>query len=168
MNELFVTKRDGRKVPFVLSKISDAIYAAAKEVGGSDYETAQSLAVIVEKRLKSESDTFPSVEHIQDLVEKVLMENGHAKTAKAFIIYRNDRTRVREMNTGLMKTLEELTLKNKSASNIKRENGNIDADTAMGTMLKYGSETAKKFNLYHLIPKRIADAHINGDIHIHK
>lgn len=88
---------------------------------------------------------IPTVEQIQDAVEKILIENGHARTAKEYILYRAERTRVRNMNTKLMKIYEDLTFKEAKENEIKRENANIDGNTAMGTMLKYGSEGAKEF-----------------------
>lgn len=164
-----IIKRDGRKDTFNVEKIAKAIYKAAQAVGGTDYEASMKLAVDVcelcEKTYGSSST--PTVEQIQDLVEKVLVEEGHAKTAKAYILYRSDRTRSREMNTRLMKIYEDLTFKSAKDSDIKRENANINGDTAMGTMLKYGSEGAKQFYEMYILDKRVAKAHNNGDIHIH-
>ena len=97
----------------------------------------------------------------------MLVEQGHAKTAKAYILYRADRTRAREMNSTLMKIYEDLTFMSASDCDIKRENANIDGDTAMGTMLKYGSEGAKQFNEMYVLDPKHSQAHINGDIHIH-
>ncbi|MCL2698620.1 MAG: ATP cone domain-containing protein, partial [Oscillospiraceae bacterium] len=165
-----ILKRDGRQVPFNVEKIADAIYKAARAVGGHDYETSMRLAEEVCEILETEmarSGVLPSVEEVQDVVEKVLLESGHAKTAKAYILYRADRTRVREMNTSLMKTLEDLTFKSAIESDIKRENANIDGDTAMGTMLKYGSESAKQFYEMYLLAPEHSKAHAEGDIHIH-
>ena len=105
------------------------------------------------------------MEHIQDIVEKVLIENGHASTAKAYILYRAERTRVREMNTRLMKVLEDLTFKDAKDNDLKRENANINGDTAMGTMLKYGSESAKQFYDMFVLNPDHSDAHKSGDIH---
>src|SRR5699024_10489924 len=89
------------------------------------------------------------------------------KTAKAYIIYRAERTRVREMDTRLMKVYEDLTFKEAKDSDIKRENANLDGDTAMGTMLKYGSEGAKQFYEMYVLDPKHAKAHEDGDIHIH-
>ena len=163
-----IMKRDGRKVPFNIEKIANAIFKAAQSVGGSNYDESMNLAVDVCKIVEVKyADKIPTVEEIQDIVEKVLIENGHAKTAKAYILYRYERTRSREMNTNLMKVLTDLTFKPAKDSDIKRENANIDGDTAMGTMLKYGSVSAKEFyELYVLEPKH-AKAHSEGDIHIH-
>lgn len=163
-----IKKRDGREVPFNVEKISNAIFKAAQAAGGQDYKTSIELADKVIK-LTSErfTGTIPDVEDIQDMVEKVLIESGHAKTAKEYIIYRAERNRVREMDTRLMKVFEDLTFKDAKDVDIKRENANIDGDTAMGTMLKYGSESAKQFyDLFVLNPEH-SKAHKAGDIHIH-
>ena len=162
-----IKKRDGRTTNFDLEKITQAIYKAAQAIGGTDYETAEKLAKEVLAVLEAAGETEPSVEHVQDTVEKVLIENGHARTAKEFILYRAERTRVRDMNTKLMKIYEDLTFKAAKDNDVKRENANIDGDTAMGTMLKYGSEGAKQFyHMYILNPKH-SKAHLDGDIHIH-
>ncbi len=165
-----IQKRDGRQMPFNVEKIADAIYKAAAAVGGKDYNSAIALAEEVCRILDNkatESGKTPTVEEVQDTVEKVLVENGHAKTAKAYILYRANRTRIREMNTTLMKTYEDLTFKSARDCDIKRENANIDGDTAMGTMLKYGSEGAKQFNEMYVLDPAHSKAHIDGDIHIH-
>lgn len=163
-----IKKRDGRQVPFNIEKIAGAIFKAAQVVGGNDYNESMELADKVCQQL---SETIigrnPSVEEVQDMVERVLVEEGHAKTAKAYILYRAERTRVREMDSTLMKIYEDLTFKSASDCDIKRENANIDGDTAMGTMLKYGSEGAKQFNEMYVLKPEHSQAHINGDIHIH-
>lgn len=162
-----IVKRDGRSVDFDIDKIIQAIYKAAQAIGGTDYEAAKVLAEKVCEYLEAEQGDTPSVEQVQDTVEKVLIDNGHARTAKEFILYRAERTRVRDMNTKLMKIYEDLTFKSAKDNDVKRENANIDGDTAMGTMLKYGSEGAKQFyHMYILNPKH-SKAHLNGDIHIH-
>ena len=163
-----IKKRDGRQVPFNIEKIANAIFKAAQTVGGKDYSEAMELADRVCQQLSEEViGRDPSVEEVQDMVERVLVEQGHAKTAKAYILYRADRTRAREMNSTLMKIYEDLTFMSASDCDIKRENANIDGDTAMGTMLKYGSEGAKQFNEMYVLDPKHSQAHINGDIHIH-
>lgn len=162
-----IIKRDGRKVPFNLQKIADAIFKAAASVGGSDHETALALAVKACEYLESNGNTTPSVEDIQNAVEKTLIEEGHAQTAKNYILYRANRTTVREMKTSLMEIYKDLTFKDAKDNDIKRENANIDGDTAMGTMLKYGSEGAKQFNKMFVLRPEHAKAHDDGDIHIH-
>ena len=163
-----IIKRDGREVAFDRVKIADAIYKAAQVLGGNDYEMAQDLAQKVEDYVEATIQGHtPTVEEVQDAVEHTLIENGHARTAKEYILYRAERTRVREMNTRLMKTLEDLTFKDAVDNDVKRENANIDGDTAMGTMLKYGSEGAKQFYEMYVLNPRHAKAHRDGDIHIH-
>lgn len=163
-----IIKRDGRTADFDIDKIINAIFKAAAAIGGNDKAEAERLANEVCEILEQESyGTPPSVEHIQDTVEKVLIENGHARTAKEYILYRAERTRQREMNTKLMKIYEDLTFKPAKDNDVKRENANIDGDTAMGTMLKYGSEGAKQFYEMYILKPEHAKAHREGDIHIH-
>jgi len=162
-----IVKRDGRCVLFDLDKIAAAIFKAAQALGGSDYEMARALAEQVAASLEEAGNQSPTVEEIQDAVERTLVDNGHARTAKEFILYRAQRTRVRDMNTRLMKTYEELTYKSADENDIKRENANIDGDTAMGTMLKYGSEGAKQFYHMFVLRPEHSKAHLAGDIHIH-
>lgn len=163
-----IVKRDGRCVLFDLEKIADAIFKAAQALGGEDRETAKELAVRVEQLLEENGEReIPTVEEIQDAVEKVLVESGHTRTAKEYILYRAQRTRVRDMNTRLMKTYEDLTYKSADENDVKRENANIDGDTAMGTMLKYGSEGAKQFYHMFVLNPEHSKAHLAGDIHIH-
>ena len=122
----------------------------------------------MEKALEAAAgDEIPTVEQIQDTVEKVLIKNGHARTAKKYILYRNERTRVREMNTRLMKVFDELTHADATASDMKRSNANIDGDTPMGTMLQYGSEAAKDYYDKYLLTPEQSRAHREGWIHIH-
>ena len=162
-----IKKRDGRTVTFNIEKIAQAIYKAAESVGGSDYETALELSGKVVDMLMSNNIATPTVEEIQDCVEKVLIEEGHAATAKSYILYRSERTRAREMDTRLMKVYEDLTFSSAEDSDLKRENANIDGDTAMGTMLKYGSVGAKEFYEMYVLEEDHARAHEDGDIHIH-
>lgn len=163
-----IVKRDGRCVLFDPEKIVDAIFKAAQALGGEDRETAKELAGRVEQLLEQNTDKeVPTVEEIQDAVEQVLVESGHTRTAKEYILYRAQRTRVRDMNTRLMKTYEDLTYKSADENDVKRENANIDGDTAMGTMLKYGSEGAKQFYHMFVLNPEHSKAHLAGDIHIH-
>lgn len=163
-----IKKRDGRIVPFDSRKISQAIFKAAQAVGGSDENTADELATLVMNYLENNLHmTIPEVEQVQDAVEKVLIEEGHAKTAKAYILYRAERTKIREKNTRLMNIYKGITFDDASDNDLKRENANIDGDTAMGTMLKYGAEGAKQFNQMFVLKPSHAKAHSEGDIHIH-
>lgn len=164
-----ILKRDGRSVDFDEQKIIDAIMKAFKGSGAMQNELAAKevadkvVAKITEGALEGE----PTVEGIQDLVEECLIESGFSQTAKAYILYRAERSRVRNVNTRLMQTLKDITFTKAENSDMKRENANIDADTAMGTMLKYGSESSKQFYEMCVIDPEFAKAHREGDIHIH-
>lgn len=164
-----ILKRDGREVPFDASKITYAIERALEATGGKPSEdSAEKLAEQVVCELEAgESVGVPTVEEIQDTVEKVLIKNGFVRTAKSYILYRAERSRVREMNTRLMRIYDDITFKPAVDSDVKRENANINGDTAMGAMLKYGSEGAKQFNEMFVLKPEHAQAHREGDIHIH-
>ena len=165
-----IVKRDGRQVPFNLEKIANAIAKSLQAAGINDNTKALQLATEVvhqATQVYTERNTPPSVEDIQDIVEKVLINADLAKAAKAYILYRAERTRMREMNTRLMKTYEEITHSASQESNLKRDNANIDGDSSMGAMLKYGSEGAKIFNEMYILKPDHAKAHKDGDIHIH-
>lgn len=162
-----IKKRDGRTVTFNIEKIAGAIYKAAQSVGKDNYEEALELSGKVVDKLMEKHLDMPTVEEIQDCVERVLIEEGMADTAKSYILYRSNRTRAREMNTRLMKVYEDLTFQSAKDNDLKRENANIDGDTAMGTMLKYGSVGAKEFNEMLVLAPEHSKAHQEGDIHIH-
>lgn len=159
-------KRDGSLADFDSSKIAIAINKAFRATGeqlkngDSEFAMAEEIANSICDR-----DTVP-IEEIQNLAEKELMAKGYYITAKAYILYRKDRTAQREKNTRLMTNLRRMFEFEKNA-NGRRENANIDGNTAMGSMLKFGSETAKEYvNMFVIRPEH-AEAHNCGDIHIH-
>ena len=165
-----IKKRDGRTVPFDAIKIEQAILRAFKASGSEKGEvSAKAVAQRVVEVLESNELTpaVPNVEEVQDVVERVLIDKGYARTAKCYILYRAERSRAREMNTRLMKTYEDITFSAASDSDLKRENANINGDSAMGAMLKFGSEGAKQFNDMYVLNPKHAQAHSQGDIHIH-
>ena len=156
-----IQKRDGRVVSFDIEKISAAIFKAAQSVGGQDLETARQLAAQVVDYLKVEEKILlPSVEEVQDAVEKVLIENGHARTAKAYILYRDRRTRIREGKTELMDAVAEILVET------NRENANV-GNSPSAKMLQIASAASRTYYLSRLIPDEMAQAHRSGDIHIH-
>lgn len=169
----FVKKRDGRIIPFNEDRITRAIFLAAEKVAKKeeevpDYNLSEQLTQEVIRVLNSKyTDSIPGVEDIQDVVIKVLIETGHAKTSEEYIIYRTERSRIRNSKTRLMKAIEEITFEDASDADIKRENANIDGNTAMGTMLQYGSAVSKEFCKTHILKPEHSYAHDNGDIHIH-
>ena len=170
MSIMKIRKRDGRTVAFDRSKIENAIFRAFQASGSAKgHETSEVLTDRVMKELENNENIsgIPTVEQVQDTVERVLIEKGFVRSAKSYILYRAERSRVREMNTRLMKTFEDITFKDAVDSDIKRENANINGDTAMGSMLKFGSEGAKQFYDMYVLDPRFAAAHREGDIHIH-
>lgn len=156
-----VRKRDGREAPFDETKITDAIFKAARAVGGEDRQTAMELTIEVLKLLKKRynSNSF-GVEDVQDVVEKVLIEAGHARTAKAYILYRDKRTRIRDAKSDLMDVVEEIL------EETSRENANI-SNSPSAKMLQIASAASRKYYLTRLLPEEMARAHLKGDIHIH-
>jgi ribonucleoside-triphosphate reductase len=163
-----IRKRDGREAPFNIEKITNAIYKSGMAAGTMDWERAMAVSEKAVDQLESAyKGRIPGVEEIQDTVEQVLIDCGLGTAAKKFILYRAERTRIREMNTRLMRTFEDINKKDAKDNDLKRENANIDGDTAMGHMLKYGSEGAKQFNELFILNPEHARAHHEGDIHIH-
>ena len=163
-----IIKRNGQKVEFDSRKIRNAIFKAniriAKEKMSED-----DLDKLT-RRVVNRFDLFagtPTVEQVQDVVEEVLIEADYAKTAKVYILYRAEHEKMRNMDADLVKIYEDLSFKPSEDADLKRENANINADSAMGTMLKYGSEGAKSFYDHYVIPFEITEAHARGDIHIH-
>jgi len=164
-----IIKRDGRTAEFNAEKITDAIEKAFTASGAmQDRAVAQEICDKVIAKIEGGAiEGTPTVEGIQDLVEETLIEESFTQTAKAYILYRAERNRVRDVNSRLIQTLKDITFSKAADSDMKRENANIDADTAMGTMLKYGSESAKQFYQMCVIDPKFARAHSEGDIHIH-
>ncbi len=156
-----IKKRDGREVPFDETKITDAIFKAARAVGGEDRQTAMELTIEVLKYLKKKyNGNLFGVEEVQDIVEKVLIKAGHARTAKAYILHRDKRTRMRDAKGELMDAVEEIL------EETNRENANI-SNSPSAKMLQIASAASKKYYLNRLIPEEMSQAHLRGDIHIH-
>jgi len=156
-----IQKRDGREVSFDEAKITDAIFKAARAVGGEDRQTAMELTIDVLKLIKKQyNGNLFGVEDVQDIVEKVLIEAGHARTAKAYILHRDRRTRMRDAKGELMDAVEEIL------EETNRENANI-SNSPSAKMLQIASAASKKYYLTRLIPEEMSHAHLRGDIHIH-
>ncbi len=164
-----IIKRDGRLAEYDEQKIVSAIERAFQAVDSvkGEIEAAKLARQVTREIDRDENVGVPTVEYVQDKVEQVLIDGGYVKTAKAYILYRAERSRVRETKTRLMSILQDITFKDAADSDVKRENANIDGDTAMGSMLKYGSESAKQFNDMYVLNPEHARAHREGDIHIH-
>ena len=142
-----IIKRDGRVVLYDQNKIASAILKALEASGDGNAADAARVANDVQRDLEVHFTTgSPNIELVQDTVERQLMNHGFNAAAKAYILYRANRTRAREANTVLMKTINEITQLDARISDIKRDNANIDGNTAMGTMLQIGSAGAKAYN----------------------
>lgn len=164
----YIRKRDGRMDRFDVNKIAGAIYKAFQATEAKyDLDAAIRLAHVVEQKLEDRHTELPTVELVQDTVEETLIEKGYVRIAKAYILYRAERTRSRDRKSRLMKTLEEITFQDAKDSDLKRENANVNADAPMGIMLKYGAEAAKQFNEMFVLNPLHSAAHRSGDIHIH-
>lgn len=157
-----IQKRDGRVVDFEVDKIAQAILKAARSVGGDDTELAYALAreVVCVCEDKAYEGEIPAVEDVQDCVEKVLIENGHARTAKAYILYRDKRSRIREKKSELMEIVSDILVET------SRENANIN-NSPSAKMLQIAMAASKQYYLTNLLPEDLATAHRRGDIHIH-
>lgn len=162
-----VTKRDGTPVSFDTTKILNAISKANKAVDGEPMTSTDLLFVTEKVCAKVDARSLSHVEEIQDVVEETLIQYDYARTAKAYILYRAEHAKLRNAESWLMDIYKKLTYAPAATEDLKRENANIDGDTAMGTMLKYGSEGSKFFIDNYILPKDISAAHQNGDIHIH-
>lgn len=155
-----VIKRDGRLVAFDETKIAQAISKALNC-------SPKDLSALIREITSQITQSKISVEEIQDLVEKALINHNYADAAKSYILYRNERTKRRDMSSDLNKTISSLVSSEASDLDLKRENANIDGNAPMGIMLQFGSEISKKFALENLIEPEQARAHQEGLIHIH-
>ena len=163
-----IIKRDGRVVLYDQNKIAAAILRSLEASHEGDAADAARIANDVQRELENRfANQSPNIEAIQDAVERQLMNHGFSSAAKAYILYRANRTRAREANTSLMKTIDEITNIDARVSDMKRDNANIDGNTAMGSMLQIGAAGAKAYNEIYLLRPEHAKAYRDGDIHIH-
>ncbi len=182
--DLVVVKRNGKKVDFDGTKIAMAIKKGFDSVNEQDEETgkykydSKDITKVYNEVIKSIEKEYKDkekikIEEIQDLIEKSLEKKGYTEVHDSFSEYRERRAQSREMFVDdkrlhkFLKTIEGLGLKSADEDDTKRENANVDGDTAMGTMLQYGSTVSKEFAKSYLMKKKFADAHDDGDIHIH-
>ena len=162
-----IRKRDGRIVDFDEEKITKAIWAASQAVGGRDRKLAERLSTrvvaLLEEKFPSE---IPGVEDVQDVVEKALIEEGHARTAKAYILYRKQHESLRKIQTTFLE-VEKIVSDYLSQIDWRvRENSNIGYSMS-GLMLHVAGSVITDYSLDRIYPMEIADAHRNGDIHLH-
>ena len=164
-----IKKRDGKIVNFNPDKIAEAIAKAGLATEEFKSDRAKALSEKVLKRAEEIIKTrTPSVEQIQDIVEEILMESSFKKTAREYIRFRQERSRIREAKSDLMNIYKTISHADASEdSDVKRSNANVDGNSAMGKMLQFGAEGSKVFAKTLLLRPDIAAAHDNGDIHIH-
>ena len=180
--ELVVVKRNGKKVDFDGTKIAlsikkgfDSVNEQNEETGKYKYDDKDITKVYNEviKLIEKNYTDKIKIEEIQDLIEESLKKKGYEEVYVSFAEYRDRRAQSREMFIDdkrmhkFLKTIEGLGLKSASEDDTKRENANVDGDTAMGTMLQYGSTVSKEFAKSYLMKKKFSDAHDNGEIHVH-
>lgn len=177
IKNLKVTKRNGDIVDFDQVKIFNAIYKATTashdNIKESDFSTITCQKIVnrvidecVIYSKKNNTDII-DIEEIQDYVERVLIKAGYADTAKEYILYRQKRNEIRTTKDSITKTISNLLATESCENDLKRDNGNIDGDSAMGTMLQVGSNVSKNYYVQNMMSKDIAKAYENGYIHIH-
>jgi len=164
----FIRKRDGRLAPFEAEKINEAIQKAVQAVGGTDMEKAAGIGSQVVGILEViyKDNRIPTVENVQDLVEKILIENGHAKVAKAYILYRKQHEALRRTQEFMKESIEAID------SYITQEDWRVNENANMGYSLQglnnqLASNITSNYWLYKIYPEYIANSHRDGDFHIH-
>ena len=162
-----IQKRDGRHEKFQPEKITWAIFKAANACGGKDFDRAEWLCgQVMELAEKKFGENIPDVESMQDIVEKVLIENGHAQTAKAYILYREKRKSAREINALIGATIDMFTDYLGDKDWHIQENANTQK--SVNGLNNYVRETfTKKYWLHEIYPAEVREAHESGDCHIH-
>ena len=158
-----IIKRDGRKVDFDRNKIIKAVLAAFNEVDGEITPEAKRKATVITNHIESLNKKSMNVEGIQDIIETMLMDGKRKDVARAFVIYRNDRTRVREQNTNLMKSIKEKL----TASNVQNQNANIDEKSFGGRVGEASDTVLKQYALDNCMSEMSRNNHLNNEIYIH-
>lgn len=158
-----VIKRDGRKVDFDRNKIIKAVLAAFNEIDGEITPEAKRKATVITNHIESLNKKSMNVEDIQDIIETMLMDGKRKDVARAFVIYRNDRTRVREQNTNLMRSIKEKL----TASNVQNQNANIDEKSFGGRVGEASDTVLKQYALDNCMSEMSRNNHLNNEIYIH-
>ncbi|MDR2728305.1 MAG: hypothetical protein LBB56_04170, partial [Chitinispirillales bacterium] len=163
-----IRKRDGKLVPYDNFKIANAVFKAAEAVGGNDFAQALHLAKAIEDTIGSRfhSNSIPAVEEIQDIVEKVLIEQGHAKVAKAYILYREQHRRMRSTDDLLLDIANTMNGYLKQEDWRVNENSNVNYSLG-GLILHNSGAITANYWLENIYNRDISNAHRNGDIHLH-
>lgn len=158
-----VIKRDGRSVVFDRDKIKNAVLKAFKEVDGEITQESKNKSSDIASYIANQEKEELSVEEIQDMVEEKLMQSRRKDVAKAFILYRNDRTRIRENKTQLMKDITEKLM----ATNVQNQNANIDEKSFGGRVGEASDVVLKKYALDNCMSKMARENHLNNEVYIH-
>lgn len=175
MDKIKVVKRNGSIVDFDKTKIFTAIKKAV-EASHTDSEKfdasicnklTNAITIMSKQKCESGNTDLINVEDIQDIVERTLIKCEYADTAKEYILYRHKRNEIRDTRDSISKSISELLNHEANSSDLKRDNGNIDGDSPMGTMLQIGSNVSKNYYLNNMISKDVAKAHTDGFIYIH-
>ena len=167
-----VIKRDGRRHDWNPEKVSNALRKAMLASGENFTEdNIEHLTERAVEECSKECETTGKksikVERVQDILENLLMTHGFTKAAKEFILYRDDRTRVRDTKSAIITTIKEITESDLKSSNILRDNANENGATPAGTFGKIASETNKMYNLLNIVDRKYAQLHKDGYLHIH-
>jgi len=157
-----VVKRDGREVPFVQQKISNAIQKAFDEVDGWQSVESQNISEAIASSIGNYREKM-AVEEIQDLVESKLMATKRKDVAKAYILYRSERSKERERKSDLIKTIAEKL----NASNIQNQNANVDEASFGGRMGEANSALMRKYALDYCLSDMAKNNHLNNEVYIH-
>src|SRR3972149_1331150 len=162
----YVRKRDGKLESFNQERITSAIWKAAKAVGGKDREQAKRISdeVMIELRSRFGEDGCPTVEEIQDVVENQLIENGHAQTAKAYILYRKQHQDMREL-AALLSSADLVDQYLEIEDWRVKENSNMSY-SLQGLNNYLSSTVIAKYWIMRIYPSNIADSHFSGEMHI--
>ena len=164
---VYVKKRDGRRVPFDETKIENAVLAAFKEVDGTISEYAEDKASNIAMYVlgyAEEQEKELNIEDIQDLVEKGLMATKRKDVAKAYILYRNERNKIREGNIDWMKLIAEKI----RATNVQNQNANVDERSFGGRKGEADNVLMREIALNHIgMSKKVKENHLNNRVYIH-
>lgn len=161
--EKTVVKRDGRKEKFNSKKIEDAILKAFKQADGEITERAEEIAESITSVIEWNCNDGIGVEEIQDEIENRLMQSSRRDVAKCFIIYREDRSRVRQQKSKLMQKIGEKL----RADNVQNQNANVDEKSFGGRKGEADSELLRDYALNYCMSKMARENHLNNEIYIH-
>lgn len=160
---MIVEKRDGRATTFDKDKIKIAVLAAFLEVDGEETAYAKEKARDIANYIESLAYESIEVEQIQDIVEQKLMASNRKDVARAYVIYRNDRSRVREQKSDLMKNITEKLM----ATNVQNQNANVDEKSFGGRVGEASDAVMKKYALDNCMSEMSKNNHLNNEIYIH-